>query len=165
MKLKRLGKALKISSKHGDFYTRVDDDIYNQFKGKLSIRIKNKTNVKGEVSTLYYVMAPKDYLHRIITNAPKGYEVDHIDRNTLNNRRENLRICTRQENSRNKTKQRNNTSGYKGVSWDKAKKKWRAFISVDKKQIFLGRYDNIEEAIKARQQADIKYFKEFRNKE
>ena len=165
MKLKRLGKALKISSKHGDFYTRVDDDIYHQFKGKLSIRIKNKTNVKGEVSTLYYVMTPKDYLHRIITNAPKGYEVDHIDRNTLNNRRENLRVCTRQENSRNKTKQRNNTSGYKGVSWDKAKKKWRAFISVDKKQIFLGRYDNIEEAIKARQQADIKYFKEFRNKE
>lgn len=161
-RLKRLGKALKISSKYGDFYTRVDDDIYHEFKGKVYLRVKTKKNVKGEVHTLYYVVTSKGYLHRIVANAPQGYEVDHIDRNTLNNRRDNLRICTRQENSRNKTKQSNNTSGHKGVSWDKAKKKWRAFISVDRKQIFLGRYNTIEEAIEARKQADTKYFKDFK---
>ena len=58
-----------------------------------------------------------------------------------------------------------NTSGYKGVGFHKQRNKWRARIMVDNKDISLGLYDTIEEAIKARKEAEIKYFGEFRNKE
>ena len=87
-------------------------------------------------------------LHRLLMNPPKGMMVDHINHNGLDNRRENLRICTHAENQHNSRKQKNNTSGYKGVYWDKSKKKWRAQIKKDNK-IHIGMFDIIEEAARA----------------
>ena len=100
-------------------------------------------------------------LHRFIMNCPEGMEVDHINHKKTDNRKSNLRIVNRSQNNMNHSLQCNNTSGYTGVSQSK-NGKWRAYIKINKKQIHLGRYDTKEEAIKARQEAEIKYFGEYR---
>jgi len=102
-------------------------------------------------------------MHRLIMNAPRHLFVDHINHDTMDNRVSNLRICTHQENSRNKKKVKNE-SGHTGVILDKRRNKWQARIKVDYKHIFLGYFDDIEDAIKARKEAEIKYFGEFRYK-
>lgn len=86
---------------------------------------------------------------------------DHIDRNELNNRRYNLRECTSTENSRNKSISSTNTSGFIGVCWDKDNNKWMSYIGLNDKRIHLGRFDNKEDAIRARLQAEKEYFGEF----
>jgi len=101
-------------------------------------------------------------LHRFIMGNPTGKVVDHINCNTLDNRRENLRICTSQENSRNVHKYKNNTSGYKGVTYDKSHtKKWLASITVNKKVLNLGRFNTPEEAHNAYCIASKKYHGEY----
>lgn len=89
------------------------------------------------------------YLHRFITECPKGYVVDHIDGNTLDFRKSNLRVVDYSANSQNlHNMPRHNTSGYRGVSWCKHNKKWRAVIKIKGKQ-FGGKYfDDKEEAHK-----------------
>ena len=100
-------------------------------------------------------------LHRFILDCPKGMIVDHISGNTLDNRRENLRICTPAENSRNYKKPKTNTSGYKGVSWDKKSLKWRAAIGFNNKVIHLGFFSSAEEAHSAYIKASKKYHLDF----
>ena len=75
---------------------------------------------------------------------------DHIDRNTFNNRRYNLRPATHSENSTNCSLQKNNTSGVKGVFWHKRMQKWQVQINVKGKRIHIGSFDTIEEATRAR---------------
>jgi hypothetical protein len=89
------------------------------------------------------------FLHRLLMNPPKGMVIDHINHNGLDNRKENLRICTNAENVRNSRNSQNNTSGYKGVCWDKSNKKWKARIGKDYKQIHIGCFDILEEAARA----------------
>jgi len=89
------------------------------------------------------------YLHRLITNAPQDMEVDHIDHNKLDNRKSNLRLCTRSENKCNKVLSDKNTSGYKGVCWDKSRKKWQANIGKNYKKHTIGHFDTPEEAYAA----------------
>ena len=73
-------------------------------------------------------------------------KIDHIDRDGLNNRRCNLRKCTHQQNSFNQGPSRNNTSGVKGVYWDKAKLAWIPKIQKDNKHYIIGSFNNIKEA-------------------
>lgn len=89
----------------------------------------------------------------------KGY--DHIDRNELNNLESNLRPCTKQENNRNKSKQKNNKSGVSGVCWDDWIGKWKVYIRVNDKPKHLGRFDDKNEAIITRLKAEKKYYGEF----
>jgi hypothetical protein len=115
-----------------------------------------------------YIQANNDgkkiYLHRLITNPNANEVVDHIDHNPLNNLKTNLRICTQQQNTHNSSTPITNTSGIKGVSWDKNMNKWFAYIGYNNKRISLGYYDDIKEAEKARKEANIKYYGEYRNK-
>jgi len=91
-----------------------------------------------------------------------GYKFyDHIDRNEFNNRSCNLRPATHQENSCNKSIQSNNTSGVSGVCFNSGHGKWIARIGVCGKRIYLGDFDNKKDAIRARLQAEIKYYGEF----
>ena len=89
------------------------------------------------------------------------YRPDHHNRNKLDNRRENLVPCTQKENQRNCSINSRNTSGFVGVSWDKSKNKWVAQITVDLKNIYLGRFVDKEDAIVARLRAEKQYFGEF----
>lgn len=101
-----------------------------------------------------------DKLHHMITGKPKdGLVVDHINRDTKDNRRVNLRFATNQENTRNISMQKNNTSGYKGVHRHYGK--WQVEIKVDYKKIRLGRFTDIRDAARCYNEAALKYFGEF----
>lgn len=100
-------------------------------------------------------------LHRLIMNAKDNEYVDHINFNKLDNRKCNLRICSKAENTQYQQISTRNTSGYKGVSWDKENNKWYAQIKTNGKHFNLGRFDNKHEAAKAYNIAAIHMFGEF----
>ena len=141
----------------------VDDEDYLELNcyswhlnnGKYAVRNSTKNNGKRTSIAM----------HRTIMNAKEGEFVDHINHVTFDNTKKNLRICTIQENSRNRNIARNNTSGVTGVYFRNDSNQWRAMIKVDGKMIGLGHYLNFEDAVKAREEAEIKYFGEFVNQE
>lgn len=85
-------------------------------------------------------------LHRLLMNPAKGEVVDHINGDTLDNRRANLRVCTAAENLRNRRRSINNTSGYKGVTKQKGSTTWRVALTIGGKPIALGAYPTAIEA-------------------
>lgn len=101
------------------------------------------------------------YLHRLVLNPKTGELIDHINGNKLDNRKENLRLCTNQQNTFNSKKQKNCSSKYKGVCWDKNKNKWLSQIRINEKHVQIGRYKNEIDAAKAYNEVAKKYFGEF----
>lgn len=96
-------------------------------------------------------------LHQLL-----GYKShDHIDRNPMNNRRHNFRQATQIENARNRRKSKRNQSGVIGVCWNKKCNQWMSYITVDKKKIYIGVFVNKDDAIRARLQAEARYFGAF----
>lgn len=85
-------------------------------------------------------------MHRQILQAPRGIEVDHVNRDPLDNRRCNLRLATRRQNECNKGLKSTNTSGYKGVKYHKREKKWRAEIRLNGRTVHIGSYKTPREA-------------------
>lgn len=106
---------------------------------------------------------PSYYMHRAILWLAKGdkRKGDHQHRDTLDNRRSNLRIATSQQNIRNSRKRTTNTSGYKGVHYRADAKKWRAEITVAGKSIHLGYHFTAEEAHAAYCEAANLHHREF----
>jgi len=157
-------EIIVISKKYGEVRFLIDlDDVERckQYKWTL-----NKPAGLNDFYAFTTEMLPKEQrtktkkqkhikLHRFLTNCPKGMVIDHINHNTRDNRKCNLKICTQFENVKNN---KNNKSGYSGVFWDKDRQKWQVRITYQYKGIFLGRYDKIEDAIQARKQAEQKYF-------
>lgn len=140
----------------------VDDADYERFS-HYTWRAVVRSN------TLYATRhVPKDVdgkhrsilMHREVMDACPGEEVDHINHNGLDNRRENLRICSRLENSRNRIKTWG-SSQYKGVSWQKDRGKWQAYIKAGKRMEHLGNFVNEEDAARAYDRAARNYFGEF----
>lgn len=107
------------------------------------------------------------HFHRLVIQRKIGRDlerheqVDHIDGNTLNNCRENLRIATHAENVRNSKSRKNSTSKYVGVSWRKRCGKWVAKVRMNKKDYHVGYFDNEVEAAKARDVIALKLHGEF----
>lgn len=99
-------------------------------------------------------------LHRLIMNAPPGMDVDHIDGDGLNNRKSNLRICTRSQNLQNQ-KPRGGTSAYKGVCWCKTVNLWRAYIRKDGKRSYIGYFKDEMKAASAYDRTAKSLFGEF----
>ena len=100
--------------------------------------------------------------HRVIWEhfngpIPTNMDIDHINNMRDDNRIENLQLLSHKDNSRSRLKNKNNTSGYPGVSWFKPTKKWQAQIQVDGKNKHLGYFDSPETAHQAYLQAKIKY--------
>ena len=143
-------------------FTLIDSEEYekvSQYKWYLNstgYAVRNEyTKVNGKWKLKIILM------HRVLLSAPKGKVVDHINNDSLDNRKNNLQICSQLENLRKKRMQKNNTSGYRGVSWYKNLQKWSAEIWVDRKRINLGYFKDGNEAAKAYNQAAIKYFGKF----
>jgi len=124
----------------------------------LVINFSWRKNDKG------YIVTSKDgktiYLHLLIMSFPRK-QVDHVDRNKNNNKRENLRLCEPYQNSANKENKRKSKSGYVGVRFDKRNSKWYSSITVKNKSIFLGYFNDVEFALVKRLKAEKKYFGEF----
>lgn len=102
-------------------------------------------------------------LHNFLMRPPEGKQVDHINRDRLDNRRSNLRLCTKAENLRNKCTYKNNLSGFKGVRfyrWNK-QEKWVARIRMDGKLIHIGTFKTAELAAKAYDEKAKRIFGEF----
>lgn len=123
-----------------------------------------KGNVAGHKNKAGYIEIGLDnklYLaHRLAFIYLLGdceMNVDHIDGNPSNNKADNLRFADPQTNSRNASRPKSNKSGNIGVSFDDVNNKWRATIKVNRKQIHLGRFSCINEAISARKQAEAHY--------
>lgn len=102
----------------------------------------------------------RKYMHRFILDYPDGL-VDHINGDKLDNRKFNLRVCNQSSNSANAKKSINNTSGFKGVSWDKKAKKWGAYLTKNYKHIFCGYFEDKEVAAAAYNARALKEFGEF----
>lgn len=143
-------------------YALVDDDLVdslNQWKwrigghGYATRALPKQERVNGKQGNIF--------MHRVIDETPTGQYIDHINHNKLDNRKENLRRVTYSQNCMNKSLQSNNTTGYRGIHWNKKLSKWQVTICIMRKNIYLGIYEDLETAKKVRRDAEEMYFKEF----
>jgi len=133
----------------------VDDSDFeelNKYNWQLSNFNAVVRHVKGEKQV---------QLHRMVMKAPLGIEIDHIDGNRLNNQKSNLRFATSSQNKMNRGPRKDNHSGYKGVSWHKQINKWTSRIQIGNTYKHLGLFENIIEAVKAYNNAALKFHGEF----
>ncbi len=100
------------------------------------------------------------YMHREIIKFPSS-RVDHIDGNRLNNQKSNLRLCNSYQNIWNSRPHQRNKTGYKGITWESHRKKWRARIGVKGKRVYVGEFQNKDEAIRAYNAKALEYHGEF----
>jgi hypothetical protein len=136
------------------------------WNSKMAGKIAGSETQKRKSSNRYWVIRINGRAyrsHRIAYFLAHGIDagdkfLDHINGNGMDNRIENLRLATCQENLRNQRKTDKNTSGVVGVTWDKRNQKWQAQITVHPKTIFLGRFTEFSQAVAARQSAEKRYF-------
>ena len=144
-------------------YTRVDFDDYEYLMQWTWHACYAKTTGKYYAGTNVQMgdrrQIPK--VHHIIFNDVTLSPWDHIDHDPLNNTRRNLRKCTYNQNCSSRGMMKNNTSGYRGVTWNKARKRWKVYIGVNRKSIYVGDFKNKQEAALAYDQAAMKYHGQF----
>ena len=135
---------------------------FAQYRKELNnyyVRCTNYANIKVGISSVVF-------LHRFIMNA-EGKDVDHINNNTLDNRKCNLRIAEHKNNTKNRHgKSSNNKSGYRNVCWDKRDQKWIVQLQIDGKNKVLRRfpYDELEQAGKFAEEMRQKLYGEYAGK-
>lgn len=153
-------ETVEITTKDGTVFLidKADFELVNAHKWHASLRKDKKTKsiagsvrIDGEKKVMF--------LHRFLLNPPKGLYVDHINRNPLDNRRSNLRICTHEENARNTTIHKDNTTGYKGIYPDQGK--YSVVVMKDRKRFYGGWFADPVEAARKYDELALKHHGEF----
>ncbi len=144
------------------FVAMVDDEDYEfliQWKWSANVTpdghvyAKRNKRVGGRCTTIM--------MHRYLVGAVAGQQLDHFDRNTLNNQRLNLRFSTQSQNVANSTKSKANTSGFKGVTWYKPSQNWQSQIMVEGVNHYLGKFEHSSDAAAAYDCAAQRFFGKF----
>lgn len=140
----------------------VDDEDYeflNQWKwysshSRMGNYYARRDEIVGDITR-------RVFMHRVIAGAVSGQYVDHINHVTLDNRRSNLRKGTQSQNMGNLKMRKANTSGFKGVCWNKKRQKWQANVRIGRRNTTIGKFDNKLEAALAYDNAATKEFGEY----
>ena len=155
----------------------ITKDKKNNINGKFLIDINDIEKIKNFKWTLLKNQNGDNYcrcnenhncilLHRLLMNVhDRNKFVDHINGNSFDNRKCNLRIVTNQQNQFNSHNKGSGNNNRKGVSYRKDRNKWRAYITINRKQITLGLFETEQEAIDARIKAEEEYFGEYKRGE
>ena len=155
--------ALHYDECTGAFTWRHRADMTKLWNGRYAGKRAGCDNGAGYI--FIHLHGRRHYAHRLawlyVYGVVPQTGIDHADLNPANNRISNLRLANQTQNGWNKRKQRNNTSGFKGVTLDRRSGKWHAQISVNKKHIHIGSFDDKEAAAKAHAAAVAKYHGEF----
>lgn len=139
----------------------IDKDDYDIVKDyQWHIENSRKNLQYGQSFTKGTLPTKTIRIHRLLM--PNSLQIDHINHNGLDNRKCNLRICNNQENNCNKNFLRNPKSGYTGIRYNEKADSYYVRITVHKKEISLGHYKSLEEALEARRQGEMTYFGKFR---
>lgn len=153
-----MSKIIYLTNSGSTIVDDIDYDYLTRWDwGNNGSGVTRSTTINGKDITIY--------MHRIIAARMglniEGLNIDHKDRNPYNNQRLNIRTSTRSENSINRNSNKNNTSNYKGVTWNKRLEKWHAKIMKDGKHYHLGYFDNSEEAARAYDLKALELFGQF----
>lgn len=171
MQIRRHGYIQEVTRYDANEIIEYDDyaevilrDLHNNITGKVKIDLECIDLIKDIKWYLHndgYARNRKiGSMHRYIMNASNNMVIDHINHDTLDNRRKNLRECTQHQNQMNMSINNKNTSGHSGVG-KLSSGKWRARIYINGKEKHLGVFNTYDEACNARRQAEIDYFGEF----
>jgi hypothetical protein len=145
------GKVALVSA--GDY------DYLNQWKwsyGAGGYAVRNEYNVKKNGRPKVQIL-----MHRLIMDNPQGMLVDHKNGERLDNRRANLRLATHADNQHNRNVNKNNTSGFRGVTWCKQTRRWRATTMFEGKSRQIGRFLVMEDAVQALDSFYVEHHGEF----
>ena len=160
-------KRIKLTQNQ---YALVDDGDYaelNQWKWQAHYNPHTKSYYTVRTTLAKNGKRKQIGMHRIILNAPKNMQVDHINHNTLDNRKQNLRLCTQSQNQMNQARHKKTLSKYKGVDlaeWkykNKVYQYWRARIQINGKPILLGLFKSEIQASRGYDKAAKELFGEF----
>lgn len=146
--------GIGYGSTGGEFYFDLED--YNKIKYYCWYIHIGRSNYKRVISTENDKVVK---FCNIVIDTNK--QIDHKNRNPLDNRKNNLRICVQENNTKNKSLQCNNTSGIAGVIWHNATNKWAVRISINNKETYIGVFDSFNEAVLTRLKLELKYYGEF----
>lgn len=156
---KRNFNKYNLENENGIGYTNNGDEFYFSKDDYDIIKKYTWHNKDGYIESVSF--GEKIKMHNLIGKPNNGYVVDHINRNKNDNRRENLRIVLQSDNVKNKSLQKNNRSGVTGVCFRDDINKWSAYIRCDGIIHRLGHFNDKNDAIKARLEAEKIYFGEF----
>ena len=153
-----------LSGEYGIGYTRKGEKFYFDLEDYDKIKdycwsVRYNAGTSRVYKTLNARDCNKNKTVRMANIITGKKHIDHINNNTLDNRKENLRECTQSQNSKNQSKPFNSACKFMGVSWEHGK--YRVRIGYNKRKIHLGSFSNLEDAIIARLKAEKKYFGEF----
>jgi len=154
----RAREVLKYIPKTGELTWRVSrgSRSANASAGCIGYNTKRERQQRVvRIDTVLFLTSRVIWL--MVTGSWPAHQIDHEDQNPLNEAWENLRDVTNQDNNRNTSLQKNNTSGVMGVYWCKSRKKWCADIKVNRKKIHIGYFKEFDDAATARKAAEIKY--------
>lgn len=158
---------LSKTGKHKGMYEAI---VSEEDKDLADISWTLKKSRKIRYAAHHQQNAKETMMHRLILERmqdgkplEKGEYADHINGDGLDNRRENLRLATASQNSMNRGIRTDNTTGCKGVVWDNSCNKYRVGIGVNRKRVYVGRFEKLEDAIRAYEEKATELHKQFAN--